>query len=558
MFAFRHLSLHSRCLLLLALFTSLCGGFANAGLVALINQALGASSTTLAGLGLRFLLLAVLVLAMRSVSQTLFMHLGQRTKAQLRLQTIDQIRRARYERLEQHGANRGLSILTQDLDSLVVFFVNLPIISMQGAIVVGCLSYLCYLSPQIFVAAVVAITLGAAGFRLIHRRAVFHWRASRRREEDLIGHFRALFDGAKELKLNGDRSSAFVRDTIAPNIERVRVQRTRGYVLAGVASSWGSLVLFAFVGVTLFVIGRHIHVPAHVMSGYALVFLYMITPIEGLLSALPNVTAARIAMERIEQLQEDLPPEMAAPPAPSSSPFQSIALRGITHEYRREQDNAVFTLGPIDMSVQAGELVFLIGGNGSGKTTLAKILVGLYRPEGGQILLNGTVIDEAQLTSYRHQFSAVFSDFYLFDDLLGVGTANHADHRDIDTQASCRPQNREIADLLDALKLSHKVRIVDGRFSTVNLSQGQRKRLALLVAYLEDRPCYVFDEWAADQDPEFKEIFYRRLLPALRARGKAVIVITHDDRYFSLADRCIKLDYGQIVAQGPGASWQHA
>jgi ABC-type siderophore export system, fused ATPase and permease components len=107
--------------------------------------------------------------------------------------------------------------------------------------------------------------------------------------------------------------------------------------------------------------------------------------------------------------------------------------------------------------------------------------------------------------------------------------------------------NDDAQALLAALQLTQKVTLKEGKFSTLALSTGQRKRLALLVAWLEDRPFYLFDEWAADQDPAFREVFYHQLLPALTARGKAVVVITHDDRYFHLADRCLKLEWGQLV-----------
>jgi putative ATP-binding cassette transporter len=106
--------------------------------------------------------------------------------------------------------------------------------------------------------------------------------------------------------------------------------------------------------------------------------------------------------------------------------------------------------------------------------------------------------------------------------------------------------DRRAHEYLERLHLNHKVTIKDGVFSTTQLSQGQRKRLALLCAYIEDRPFYLFDEWASDQDPLFKEVFYTQLLPELRSLGKAVLVITHDDRYFGVADRLIKLDYGRI------------
>jgi len=62
---------------------------------------------------------------------------------------------------------------------------------------------------------------------------------------------------------------------------------------------------------------------------------------------------------------------------------------------------------------------------------------------------------------------------------------------------------------------------------------------------------YLFDEWAADQDPVFKKVFYTQLLPELKARGKAVLVISHDERYFGAADRVIRLDYGKLAPEGP-------
>ncbi|WP_027796669.1 cyclic peptide export ABC transporter [Paraburkholderia acidipaludis] len=530
------LARNSRWTLFVALVTSLVSGFGNAGLVALINQALSASSAQLARLGWQFLVLGAVVLVTRTVSQTLFMDLGQRAKANLRMQTIRRLGDASFRHLEQQGAARSLAVLTQDLDSIVMLFVRMPALAMQSAVIVGCLAYLSVLSWQILLVAIVTIGIGAAGFRVANGRALFHLRASRQREDDLVRHFRALFDGAKELKLHRRRRSAFIEDTLSTNVEAVRVQRTRGYVLYAAAASWGSFILFVFIGITLFVVARLFPVDTHVMSGYAMVFLYMIMPIESLLSAIPNIGTARVALERIEQVNAELPVESGLG-APTAAGFESIVLDGVTHRYFREKENEVFTLGPIDLTFRPGELVYLIGGNGSGKTTFAKMLVGLYPPESGRILLNGAPVGEDGRDSYRQLFSVVFSDFFLFDSLLGL----RFDGLDASAQQ-----------LLVHLQLDHKVSIKDGAFSTLELSQGQRKRLALLVACLEDRPFYVFDEWAADQDPLFKDVFYRELLPQLKAKGKTVLVITHDDRYFHLADRYIKLEYGQLVEAGAG------
>jgi putative ATP-binding cassette transporter len=81
--------------------------------------------------------------------------------------------------------------------------------------------------------------------------------------------------------------------------------------------------------------------------------------------------------------------------------------------------------------------------------------------------------------------------------------------------------------------------VKDGRLSTTRLSAGQRRRLALLQVFLDRRPVVALDEWAAEQDPIFRRVFYTELLPELQRRGATVVAITHDDRYFHIADRCV-------------------
>jgi putative pyoverdin transport system ATP-binding/permease protein len=206
----------------------------------------------------------------------------------------------------------------------------------------------------------------------------------------------------------------------------------------------------------------------------------------------------------------------------------------VIHTYHTDNEDSNFVLGPIDLTLYPQELVFIVGGNGSGKSSLLKIITGLYAPESGEIRLDGKLITDQNREWYRQHFSVVFADFYLFDELLGLENTK----TNLDKQAQ---------EYLKLLKLQHKVNIENGKLSTTLLSQGQRKRLALLTAFLEDRPIYLFDEWAADQDPTFKEVFYKELLPSLRDKGKTVIAITHDDHYFSGADRIIKLDYGKIM-----------
>jgi putative ATP-binding cassette transporter len=272
------------------------------------------------------------------------------------------------------------------------------------------------------------------------------------------------------------------------------------------------------------------------MVGYTLAVLYLQQPLMGIMEGMPMISRGQVSYLKLQELGLSLEASSESSKDTASLElrprFQRLELAGVSHSYRREHDDRTFTLGPIDLTLQPGEVVFVVGGNGSGKTTLAKLLTGLYRPESGEIRLDGKVITDAERNFYRQHFTTVFSDFHLFEQFLGVASS---------------AQLARAETLLRRLHLDRKVKIENGKLSTTALSLGQRKRLALLTAYLEDRPIYVFDEWAADQDPTFKDVFYRELLPELKAAGKALVVISHDDRYFSLADRVVRLESGLVV-----------
>jgi putative ATP-binding cassette transporter len=294
----------------------------------------------------------------------------------------------------------------------------------------------------------------------------------------------------------------------------------------------------------LFALPKIININPQILSGYVLTFAYLMLPMDNIVNNLPNISRASVALQKIESLGLSLASRadgaaiatIGESTLTSSPPLQSflpcLELKEVTYPYQSEQEDGGFTLGPINLKLQPKELVFIVGGNGSGKSTLAKLITGLYIPKSGEILLDKYPINEQNREWYRQHFSVVFSDFYLFERLLGL------ENTELDTQAQ---------DYLKQLQLSHKVKVENGKLSTLSLSQGQRKRLALLTAYLEDRPIYLFDEWAADQDPLFKKIFYNQFLPKLRDQGKTVLVISHDDQYFHVADRIIKLDYGKIA-----------
>jgi putative ATP-binding cassette transporter len=309
-----------------------------------------------------------------------------------------------------------------------------------------------------------------------------------------------------------------------------------GTSIHGLAHSWGRLFLFIGIGLLLFVAPRIWPTPVATLTGYTLTILYLTHPLDMILGWIPAMSSAAIAVTKVSDLGLLMDnPELQELSA-VTPPFQTLELRGVTYVYK-SPDGSCFKTGPIDLSLAAGEELFIAGGNGSGKTTLAKLLTGLYTPEQGHVLLNGQIVTDRIRGNYRQLFSTVFVEGHIFDRLLGG---------EIDQM-----QLRYWAKLLE---IESKVDFATGRLHTDKLSRGQHKRLALLVACMDDRPVFVFDEWAAEQDPGFKDVFYRQILPELRRRGKCVVAITHDDRYFSAAGRVLTLRDGRLDGAVKGAA----
>ncbi|HEX2925661.1 MAG TPA: cyclic peptide export ABC transporter, partial [Ruminiclostridium sp.] len=340
-----------------------------------------------------------------------------------------------------------------------------------------------------------------------------------------------LTGGFKELYINRKKRYEFNED-IQKSCEDYRDTRVKGeYKFVGVMIM-GEMMYTAVIGVVVFVFPLLFSsIQDTTLRNYVVVYLYMGGIVNQLINIVPFIVRVLVSWRRIngfiEEISyiEDTEQEVAAA---NGAEDLTIQFNGVTFRYKNENGEK-FSIGPISYSFRSGEVTFISGGNGSGKSTFAKLLTGLYECDEGEIMVNGQKVDSKTLGSY---FSTVYSGFHLFDKLYGVDYGQ---------------KEEEIREYLELLRISDKVKIDNGVFDTLRLSTGQRKRLALLVSYLEDRPAYLFDEWAADQDPEFRNFFYKTILPELRARGKAVIAITHDDRYFKEADRLIKMENGKIV-----------
>jgi putative pyoverdin transport system ATP-binding/permease protein len=523
-------------------------GIANTLLLVVINKILLAQSSS--ALAYRFIALCVFVPASGYYSQLLLTGLTAEAGYRLRMGLCQQVLRAPYGVLERWGLNKLLAVMDEDVPTLTAALTSIPRLITHFALIVGCLFYLAWLSWYLLLYLAGSLAIGLLGYQLAAKKAA-HWFRLWRQEWDVLHRaLRTLTEGVKELKVNRQRRIDFVLHELDPPMKRVRQYYLAGNSVALGAANAGQVLFFVFIGIVLSVGLYWRGITHQTLTGFTMAVLFIIAPLNTILATTPNLSRAHLAAERIANLRAALESESPEVPAVSNSDEQEtptirlpawrkLELSGVLHRYANGDQAGEFQLGPLDLTFVPGEVVFLVGGNGSGKTTLAKILLGLYEPEAGELRLDGKTITRECRDDYRQNFSVVFSDSFLFDRLLSVDDprvrANAQDH-------------------LRRLQLDHKVKIEDGRFSTIDLSQGQRKRLALLAAYLEDRAIYILDEWAAEQDPAFKILFYRELVPELKMRGKTVIVISHDDRFYGLADRIIRLERGRLEYDRRNAS----
>lgn len=522
---------------------AIASGIFNAGLIAVAHQTLSKEGQVAGLVILAFIFLGLGKIITGYYAEVLLTRFTQESIAKLRIRLLRKILAIPYRQFERLGSSKTLSILVDDVSSVHQAMMNAPALMVNIAVLGGGAAYLCWISWTTFLGMGFVGGLAALFYRSLSKKAFFYIRAARSEGDRLFNHLRSFTQGMKELKLNRRRRDDFMRKCVERSTKKYihnNLEANRKFIMAHSASH---ACFFVLIGLVLFGLPRWGNVSFDVIQGYALTSLYLMGPVAGTMKILPMFSRARVSLERVEDVGLQLDQagaEKSQPLPPELQDWKTIRFENIRYRYEQPDEDYAFEMGPIDLEIPRGQLLFLTGGNGSGKSTLGKIITGLYHPDAGKIRVDGVNINDQNRDSYRQLFGSVFSDYHLFDRLLGISNVN------LDARAQA---------YLKELQLDHKVEISDGNLSTTELSQGQRKRLALLTAYLEDRPLYLFDEWASDQDPQFKEAFYYQILPELRARGKTVIVVSHDDRYFDCADRFIKMENGQIqLAQQRSAS----
>ena len=508
-------------------------GLATMGLLAAINRGLHAPAGFDAAMLAQFALLCVLSIGGGALSGIANTSAGQKIVTHLRKDVADRILRAPIPEIERHGSYRLLAVLTTDIDAVSAFTLQFPAFMIALITAVGSFGYLLLLSRPAFALCAAAAVLGIAVGHAGQRGWVKDYEDARDTEDALRNHYRAITDGAKELRLSRPRRRRVHGFLLSGAVDRIAQLRAGAMRRLWIVDAVIAALFFAVIAILL-AARQRLGIGSEAVTGAVLVLLFAKGPIEQIVSALPQLGQAQTSFRRIAAISAGLDAAVPLPSGgePAVPSWTEIELRGVRYSFAGRGADAPFALGPLDLRIGCGETVFIVGENGSGKTTLVKLLMGLYAPCEGTLLFDGKPVGADGMDDYRQMFCGVFSDYFLFEDLPpGAGEA----------QASLA------ADALERFAIAGKVRIGGGALTTAGLSGGERKRLALVHALLEDRPIMMFDEWAADQDPTFRRVFYTELLPELQRRGKTLIVISHDDRYFDTADRLVRLTQGKIV-----------
>jgi putative ATP-binding cassette transporter len=511
-------------------------GLANGILLAIINTAAEQISNQSAEA--RFFLLYLTAFALFVYTQRYA--LSQATIAveelirQIRVRIADKIRRSELRFIEETGSASMYAPLTKDTNLISQTAITLVMSGQSVIVFVFSACYLAWLSPLSLLITVVFIGSTMMMYLSHHKTISEELYSASQKETQFFETFGHILEGFKELKINSRKN-----DDVFLHIEQISRETSELKITSGLrlvtTMMFGQVTFYILLVILVFIMPLFSPIHSEVIFKITATILFITGPVNQFVSTMPIFVKANIAIDSLYQLETQLDEMAGHQTEPVGiSPiqtFQEIRLADMTFHYRDKSGKTLFSLSSINLTLKQGEMLFIVGGNGSGKSTLLKLLTGLYYPATGFLYVDDDEIDSSNYQSYRELFAIIFTDFHLFDRLYGLGEVDES----------------RLKSLLRLMELNKKTKYIDGKFTNLELSTGQKKRLAFIAAVLEDKPIYIFDELAADQDPQFRKQFYEVILPDLKKQGKTIIAVTHDDKYFHVADRVLKMEYGQLV-----------
>jgi putative ATP-binding cassette transporter len=532
-----------------ALLVAGLAGVGNAAILGLINRGAAVAATDGGAIGLRLLMLfGFCMLAFYFGKRYALIQASVIVEHMVRnrlVRVADKMRRTELEIIEHLGRGELYSRLMNNTSLVSQSGLILVNAAQQSFVLLFCLIYIAYLSKAAFAATILTIAVGTMIYMRHASRLEELMRRMTAKEAELIDVVGHIVDGFKEIRLNRRKNDALFERLVGVSAASrdLKIDAQTSFCLDIMFSD---LFFYTLLAVVVFLLPRFVPTYGAVVLMTTAAILFIIGPLQMVVQAAPIFERAKGALGNLQELEDRITVSLsngnAAPSAAAAAAgrsakakgFSTITMEGACFTYGASfgtSNGNAFSIGPLNLQIERGETIFLVGGNGSGKTTTLKLMTGLYPAQRGVVKVDHDLIDRHNIQEYRERFSTVFAEFHLFDRLYGLEGVE---------------EDRVMA-LLDDLQIADKTRFQDGRFTNLELSTGQRKRLALAVCLLEDRDILVFDEWAADQDPHFRKHFYERVLRQLKDQGKTIIAATHDDRYWNVADRVIRMEYGVAI-----------
>ncbi|WP_353201449.1 cyclic peptide export ABC transporter [Polynucleobacter sp.] len=451
-----------------------------------------------------------------------------------KIRIMSQVLKADLKTIDDIGRPWILQILVRDTQTVSQSILSIVQIAQSASTLIFLLIYIGFVSVPAFLIVLVAsfIIFFLVSNRISKTTKAFSeaWHY----EGESLKVLSDFMDGFKEIKMNSKRAAELSSEIVfgSRKSKSMKIEAMFALVNATIAPQ---LFFYILVGIAVFVLPVLFKDYSNSVQSITTSIMFLVGALGGIVGNIPPLAQASASAEELLLLEEKLNKIEASEDNSKGdenfSAMKSLELKNLVYQYDENKSDKSFSIGPVSYIFEPGKIYFVRGNNGSGKSTLIRLLIGLYKPTSGGIYFNGDLVSQPASPAYRNLFSVVFSDFHLFKRLYGIYTAD----------------DKVISAAIDLLGMSEKTKISDNSFSDINLSTGQRKRIALITAILEDRPIIVLDEWASDQDPEFRKYFYEFILPELKNQGKTIIAITHDDQYYSKSDHLIKIQNGMLA-----------
>jgi len=453
----------------------------------------------------------------------------------VKIRVSDKVRLTGLRFIEENRGIGAYSALIQDTNMIAEGVVQ-SVYSIQSSLMLSVTGlYLTAMSPAAFVAIAALVICVMPVYSKKFNKTADEMKKSSQKEADFLSYFNSILQGFKELKLNQrENDDLFAQlSRVAVEMQDITTKSNMSFIFDMIFSS---SILYVLLLVTVFIVPEFVPTHSDVIHSITSSIIFIMGPLVMLATGIPVFAKTEDSISRLYELEAkidaaNLASSHAVNDYPAFTQFKTLAMKDVLFHYQDKAGQILFTSGPHTFNLHQGELLFIVGGNGSGKSTFLKLLTGLYQPEYGFLYLNDEAIEAEQYPAYRELFSIVFTDFHLFDRVYGLP--------DLD--------ETEVKFWLKEMQLEKKTRFSNYTFSNMNLSTGQKKRLAFIVAVLRKHPICIFDELAADQDPQFRKYFYEKVLQDLKAQGRTIIVVSHDEQYFNCADRVLKLEDGKIM-----------